>query len=432
MNPLGKKRALSVASAFVVALLAITVLHKGPPQAARELSASVASVLPIIEQRYVQTVDVNALQQAAIKGAVDQLDSYSGFMTPNDARAFRDLTEGQFGGLGIEITVEAGVVIVIAPIEGTPASDAGILPGDRILAVDGVEHCFRSAHEAAKVLKGDPGSMVRLLVQHAGEPGPVSIEVERAIIHVSSISRPHILDSTSGLGYIRIQQFSPNTDAELEEALEKLTQEGMRALVLDLRSNPGGDLRASIACADLFVDKGVLLRTVGRSDNTEYKATVESTIMRQPLVVLVNGYSASAAEILAGALKDADRAQVVGVRTFGKGSVQQVIGLADGSLLRLTTARFYTSSGRPIHKADDAAAGDEWGIDPHVYVALDAGLLQRLYRRMTRMQYGGSANPSEVVLHLDSQLAKGVELLREQLSKKPTGELPHGLQPAGN
>ncbi|GIW71037.1 MAG: hypothetical protein KatS3mg102_0579 [Planctomycetota bacterium] len=304
-------------AALLAAVLAF-VVHTGPTVARRQPQATFSDVKRLIQEHYVRPVDEQELTWAALRGMVQALDPYSAFLTPAEARSFLDETEGEFGGLGIEITVEDGLVLVIAPLEGTPAFEAGMLPGDRIIAIEGEAREFRSAEEAARVLKGPPGTRVRLTVVHPGESRPVEIEITRAVIHVPSVRRPELLEPQAGIGYVRVAQFGPEAGKEVRAAVERLRADGMRALVLDLRSNPGGHLEAALEVADLFIREGVLLRTEGREGARSYPARAEGTIADLPLVVLINGYSASASEIVAGALKDAGRAHLIGTRTFGK------------------------------------------------------------------------------------------------------------------
>jgi carboxyl-terminal processing protease len=416
-------RVLTMLAALLAAGLVFGV-HDGPIVARRTPQPTVHDVQRLVQKYYVREIDDQALTRAALGGMMDALDPYSGFMPPRDAKSFRDDTEGQFGGLGIEITIEDGLVLVIAPLEGTPAFEAGILPGDRVIEIDGVPHEFRTAEEAARVLKGKPGSTVQLLVVHEGASRPVEVQITRAVIRVRSVKRPQIVDADRGIGYVRISQFGPETGNELREAVRELEAEGMRGLVIDLRSNPGGHLEAALSTADLFLSDGVILKTEGRIERRTRTATAEGTNQTLSLAVLVNGFSASASEIVAGSLQDAGRAVVVGTRTFGKGSVQQLIPLGEvgnESLLRLTTALWYTRSGKRIHRLPGVGPDEPWGITPDVIVSLEPAQLQRIYRAQSANGFRDSGaehpplwRPDDPEL-ADPQLEAAVEALREKL-----------------
>ncbi|RME72615.1 MAG: S41 family peptidase [Planctomycetota bacterium] len=415
-------RLLLTAVVAVLAAVVVFAVHDGPVVARRAPQPTVHDVQRLIEKYYVREVDPDRLTEAALRGMTEALDPYSSYLSPEEAKAFRDDTEGEFGGVGIEITIEEGLVRVIAPVEGSPAFEAGVLPGDRIIEIDGVAHEFRSVEQAAKILKGPPGSRVVLTVVHEGANEPVELTIERAIIHVPSVSPPEIVDPARRIGYVRVAQFSPETGRELREAVATLVRAGARGLVLDLRSNPGGHLEAALACADLFVADGVLLRTEGRTEHRTRVAHREGTNTDLVLAVLVNGYSASAAEIVAGALQDAGRAVVVGTRTFGKGSVQQLIPLGPPgheALLRLTTALWHTRSGRPIHRPPGAGSDEPWGIRPDVEVELDPARLQRIFRAQAveRFRHAGAKEPivRTAATGDDPQLEAAVRSIRERL-----------------
>jgi carboxyl-terminal processing protease len=379
-----------VAAALIGTTLAALV-HASPFGGRRAPRASVEDVRALVKSRYVREVDDRTLTYGALRGIAGTLDPYSAFLSPEETVEFREDTDGDLSGIGIEITLERGYVTVIAPIEDSPAWHAGILPGDRIIGIDGKPHEFASADEAARLIKGPADSSVRLTVVHEGAARPEELVIVRKRITVPSVKRPRIVDVEAGVGYVRIASFGPRSDEEALAAVRSLAERGARALVLDLRANPGGHLDAAIAIADLFVDEGTILRTLSRDprESRTYESTRPATpadgFSAMPLAVLVNGASASASEIVAAALQEARRATVVGTRTFGKGSVQTVIpllGEADGeAVLKLTTARFYTGLGRPIQREPGALEAEPWGVRPDVEVDLEARTLLEIFRR---------------------------------------------------
>lgn len=398
--------------------LVLGAVHVNPPAGPRVPTATVDDVKALVKSRYFEAVDDRRLEYDALRGLLGGLDPNSAFFSPEEARDFREETEGHFGGLGMEISVERGSVTVIAPLEDTPAFAAGILPGDKIVAIDGEPREFASAEEAARVLRGPPGTIVRLSVLHEGEKIPEEISITRREIDVKSVRQAAPIEDDPEIGHVRISQFRPRTAADLRKAVEDLLARGMRALVLDLRSNPGGHLDEAVEVADLFVEKGLIVRVVGRDGRTvsERAAKKEGTLPWFPLAVLVNGYTASAAEVVAGCLEDLGRATCVGTRTFGKGSVQSVIPLDDGSILKLTVARYFTASGRSIHREPGAGAGATWGIEPNLRVELDPRTLATIYRKRAAVAFRGAPLPRGGEPH-DVQLDAAVELLRAKLGR---------------
>ncbi len=402
-------------AAPVGAILALGI-HTGPLGARRQSAATVEDVKAIVRSRYVRPVEDAELEYGAIRGLVASLDPYSAFFPPEEAAAFREDTDGALSGIGIEITLEKGYLTVIAPLEDTPAWHAGILPGDRIVQIDGKPRDITSIEEAARLIKGKAGTPVTLTIVHAGAARPEDVTIVRQKFNVPSVKRGRIVDVEAGLGLVRISQFGPRTAEELRAAVDALLAKGMRALVLDLRSNPGGHLDAAVGTADLFLESGVIVYTRTRDDEVShtYAATAAGTFPGFPLAVLVNGSSASASEIVAGALKDAGRATIVGTRTFGKAAVQSLISLdADGTddpaLLKLTTARYFTRSGRQIQREPDAKDGDAWGIDPDVRVDLEWRKLQDIFR--------WRETPDAREAPADPQLEAAVAALKEKLAQ---------------
>ena len=312
-----------------------------------------------IKSDYVEDVDDKKLLEDAITGMLAGLDPHSSYLDPQGFKEVRIGTEGQFGGLGIEVTMENGFVKVISPIEATPAASAGAKPGDLIIRLDDKAIKGLTLGEAVKLMRGKPGSVITLTIVREGEAKPLKVDITRAIIKIQSV-KSRILEP--GYGYLRITQFQANTTQNLKTALRKLEAENegkLKGMVLDLRNNPGGVLNAAVGVSDVFLSDGLIVYTEGRVSDSKLKfsATSSEAIKGAPLVVLVNGGSASASEIVAGALQDHGRAIIMGTKTFGKGSVQTIMPMSNGGALKLTTARYYTPSGRSIQAT---------GIDPDI------------------------------------------------------------------
>jgi carboxyl-terminal processing protease len=306
-------------------------------------------VLDLIERNYVDKVDSEELTNNAIEGMLKTLDPYSAYLSPERYKELEIGTSGEFGGVGMEVAVENGVLKVISPIEGSPADIAGIKPGDLITEIDGKSTRGMVVYDAVKLLRGPKGSNVTITITREGE-GSKDITLTRDVIRIKSV-KYKLLDD--GIGYIKVSQFQENVSNELTDALSKLELDNggsLRGLVLDLRNNPGGLLDEAIKVTDEFIDKGLIVSVRGRASNQskEYYATKGESKRDLSLVVLVNKGSASASEVVAEALQDSKRATIVGSKTFGKGSVQTIIQLDDGSGLKLTTAKFYAPSGRSI------------------------------------------------------------------------------------
>jgi carboxyl-terminal processing protease len=358
-------------------------------------------VLSYVEANYVQEVEPEKLIHGAIRGMLRTLDSHSSFMPPAVYREMQVETEGKFGGLGIEITIRDDILTVVSPIEGTPAYRAGIKAADRIVTVEGESTKDMSLIDAVKRLRGPADTNVTIGIMREGFTEPKEFTLTRAIIHIRSVDSKVLPD---GVGYIKLRSFHKSTSEELAAELEELDQSNVNALILDLRNNPGGLLEQAIAVTNEFVSSGKLIvYTQGRLANQNMKGFSKSDGAHAdyPMVILVNGGSASASEIVAGALQDMERAKLVGTKTFGKGSVQTIIPLSNGAGLRLTTAKYYTPSGRVIH---------EKGIVPDVVIEEppppkdETGQEQQLQRRRLSL-------PDDD-LSIDPQLQKGVEVLK--------------------
>lgn len=316
-------------------------------------------VLAHVADYYVDSLDERRLYQMAIDGLLEQLkDPYSEFLKPEAYRALSEATTGNYGGLGIQIDVRDGWITVIAPLPDTPAERAGIQSGDLIVGIDGRSTENYKNEQAVKELRGQPGTTVELSIRRAGVSAPIKFPVTRATIHVRSVQVALMLDG--GVGYLQLSPVSASSAREVTEAVERLKAQNLRALILDLRGNPGGLLDQGVAVSDLFLDRDqevVETRGRGPGTNETYRDETPQRWPGLPVVVLVNGFSASAAEIIAGALQDHDRAVLVGTPTFGKGLVQSTWRLGPEQALKLTTARWYTPSGRTIQrKAPSEAA----------------------------------------------------------------------------
>jgi carboxyl-terminal processing protease len=308
-------------------------------------------ILNRVKTDYVEPVTDEALLEDAVRGMLAGLDPHSSYLDKEEFAEVNVQTSGKFGGLGIEVQLFNGFVRVIAPIDETPAAKAGVQPGDLIIKIDETPVKGMSLTDAVKKMRGDPGTKISLTIVREGTGEPLVLDMKRDIINVSSV-RSRMLEP--GLAYLRVTTFSTLTGKTLAEEFKKLRKQvpngQLRGMVLDLRNNPGGVLNAAIEVSDAFLDKGSIVSIKGRvtDANREYNATPGDLLDGKPLVVLVNGGSASASEIVAGALQDHKRALLVGSKTFGKGSVQTILPLQNDSAIKLTTARYFTPSGRSI------------------------------------------------------------------------------------
>jgi carboxyl-terminal processing protease len=307
-------------------------------------------VLAIIQHSYVEKVDIRDLIYGGIRGMLATLDPHSSFMTPELYEEMQADTQGEFGGVGIEVALDQGVLVVVSPIDGTPASRAGIKARDQIVRINGNATQDLNLMEAVRMMRGAIGEKISLQIRREGVEKLLDFELVREVIQVHSVSGRTL---EPGYGYVRITQFQERTGQDLKEKLTGIRQEnpnGFKGLILDLRNNPGGLLDQAVEVADLFLRKGLIVYTEGRDNENQlrFHATESGTEPEYPLILLINEGSASASEIVAGALQDHDRALLLGENTFGKGSVQTIIPLSDHSGLRLTTARYFTPSGTSI------------------------------------------------------------------------------------
>lgn len=341
-----------------------------------ELYQIFIDTLDQVERNYVKDVSRRELLEAAIEGVLTKLDPYSSYIGREELGKFTTTMTSEFGGIGIQIGMKDGQLMVISPLVDTPAYRAGILAGDLIVEIDGKPTDDLSLDEAIKRLKGEVGSKVTLSVIHPGAKDKKPITIAREVIHVETVlgdrrkaddSWDFMLDRDKRIGYIRLTAFSRDTAEALKQALTELDKEKPKGLILDLRFNPGGLLTSAIEVADLFLSDGRIVSTQGRNTpERSWDAVKPGTFADFPMVVLVNKYSASASEIVSASLQDHDRAVIIGERTWGKGSVQNVIELEGGkSALKLTTASYRRPNGHNIHRFPDSKETDEWGVSPN-------------------------------------------------------------------
>jgi carboxyl-terminal processing protease len=383
-----------------------------------------AQVIDLIEQNYVEPKTGKDIIYGAIQGAVSTLDPHSSFLTPEEFRELQIETKGRFSGIGIEITLKDRVLTVVSPIEGTPAFRAGLMAGDQIVKINGKPTRNMSLTEAVRLIRGPKGSKVTLTINRQGFPQPKDFAIVRDIIPIRSV-KARVIDG--GIGYIRLANFQDQTDNDLRNYLRKMRQrlKPFRGLILDLRNDPGGLLEQAVQVADEFLSSGLIVYTQGRSPQQSMRFYArpgqEGEVKNFPLVVLINEGSASASEIVAGALKDQKRALVVGAKSFGKGSVQTILPLEDGSALRLTTALYYTPSGQTIQ---------EKGIIPDVVVkepevpsgkslqTLREEALDRHMRGEGLTDRPWNQPLTKEEMERDPALAKAVEIIRTWPPKK--------------
>lgn len=367
----------------------------------------ISRTMQLIRQDYVDEskTGYKDLAYSALKGMLDGLDPHSQFMEPQSFKNMQEDTRSEFGGLGVVVTQRRGILTVINPMEDTPGFRAGILPGDQILKINGETTEKLGLNDAVDKLRGPVGEKVTLTVYRPADGTTKDYELERVVIKVPSVKDAMVLPGGGPrIGYLRITQFNEPTAAELGAALDKLEKQGMDGLVLDLRHNPGGLIGSAVdVCGQFLPPNTLVVYTEGRSPSREYRTGARNSPNRRiPLVVLTNYASASGSEIVAGALKDLDRALVVGETTFGKGSVQSVVSLPDGSAARLTTAKYYTPGRKPIHGH---------GVEPHIRATLTYG--QEVDLLSARRKRDDPTKPKEFVS--DPQLERAVDALAGSL-----------------
>ncbi|NOZ84042.1 MAG: S41 family peptidase [Epsilonproteobacteria bacterium] len=333
------------------------------------------NVLSIIKADYVEKVDSQKLITGAIRGMVGTLDPHSAYFTSKEYKEFQTITTGEFGGLGMTVTLKDGILTVVSPIEDTPAARAGIKANDKIIRIDGKNTPGMSLNKAVSLLRGKPGTKVTISILRKGKHKPIVVTITREIIHVKSVKHKMLKDK---IGYIKILQFQENTGRNVKRAIKALKKKGAIDLILDLRNNPGGLLSQAVSVSDAFLTKGTIVSIRGRKkvDTTRFIAHDDGNEPTGNMVVLINGGSASAAEIVTGALKDNKRAIIMGQKSFGKGSVQTLIPLDNGGALKLTTAKYYTPNGKSIQAV---------GITPDISVP-DKLVLAKKNSALTRIR----------------------------------------------
>ena len=370
----------------------------------------VMRVYSVIKANYVKPVKSQKLFVGACRGMAQALDDpHTIFLNMEENRRFTDDTEGEFGGLGIEIGIKDGILTVMSPIPGTPAYDAGILAGDRIIEIEGDSTEGIYIQDAVKRLRGKIGTKVTITVLHPESRTSTKISITRGRIQPSALLSS-LLDKKAGIGYIHVLQFTARLDVEFAEAAKKLQAKGMKALVLDLRMNPGGLLQMAVKLSDMFVDKGVIVSVRGRrpEEKVVYEAQKGGALVGMPMICLIDAGSASASEIVAGCLRDHHRALLVGVRSYGKGSVQKLFPIPPGGALKLTTARYYTPNGKPIM--------DREGIQPNIVIPMttDYQIALRLQEREDKIR---------------GHYIPGVSGLIEKVTNGPHGLKPEKKEP---
>lgn len=408
-----------------------------------ELMRVFADTFEQIDRNYVKDVDRRKLIEAALRGMMDELDPYSNYISPEEQQRFTEQIEQEFTGIGIQVQPDPQTrrLTVTSPLPGTPAYKAGILAGDTIMEINGKSAEKMSVNDAVKILRGKEGEEVTIGVLHQGKSQIERLTMARAKIsmptalgdsHKSDGSWNFMLDPEKKIGYVRLTAFSRNTAAELKKALGELTAEGVKGLILDLRFNPGGLLNSAVDVSDMFLEEGKIVSTKGRNteERPQFARRRPGKFKDVPMAILVNRFSASASEIVSAALQDHKRAVVVGERTWGKGSVQNVIKLEEGkSQLKLTTASYHRPSGKNIHKFPDAKETDEWGVMPDdKYVVPFTGPELESYVEYRRHRDVVSKDGPPKSEFQDKQLAKAVEYLTEKI----TGEKKSDEKTAAN
>ena len=404
-----KQVILVLLAAVLVSMWAGAVMAKRSPSqgGVYENLKVFTEALSYVESNYVEEVEPDKVIQGAIRGMLKTLDPHSSYMPPDVYREMQVETEGRFGGLGIEITMRDDVLTVVSPIEGTPAFRAGIQPGDQIIKVDGESTKEMSLVDAVKKLRGPEGSSVTVSIFRQGFTEPKDFTLSRALIQIKSVRWTKLQND---VGYVKLRSFHKTTEEELEEALQDLGEQHIKTLILDLRNNPGGLLEQAIAVSNVFLDGGQLIvYTKGRLPNQNMKgfSKSEGFHVSYPMAVMINGGSASASEIVAGALQDLHRATLIGTQSFGKGSVQTIIPLSDGSGLRLTTAKYYTPKGGEIHGK---------GITPDIIVEKPQEAENQEGDQKTSRNRRNSELPGDD-LSDDPQLQKAIDFLKTQVQK---------------
>ncbi|MDP7016097.1 MAG: S41 family peptidase [Pirellulaceae bacterium] len=410
-----------------------------PPTASRaddeefyKLLELFVDTLDQVDRNYVKEIGRRELLEAAIEGMLSKLDQHSSYIAPSELEEFRRELDGEFGGLGVRVSVVDGNAIIAAPLFGGPAYRGGLVAGDRIEKIDGqLAEGFSNVDQVAERLRGKLGETVKLdIVKASGERK--SVELKREVVKLPSVlgdrrkdddTWDFMFDHDAKIGYVRIDHFGRRTAKEMQDALEELSKQEARGLIVDLRFNPGGLLSAAVQVSDMFIAEGEIVSVRGRNyPNRTWRAHKHNTIAKMPTAVLVNHYSASASEVVAACLQDHDRATVVGERTWGKGSVQNVIEFESGkSAVKLTTAGYHRPSGANIHRGKETPDSAVWGVTPDEGLAV--GLNAAQFGRMVTMRRANDLLRRDEdgklihTRHVDPQLARALEDVRRQMQK---------------
>ncbi len=391
---------------FICSLLVIKPIYSKNSENIEQLMRIFSDAFVLVRENYVEEVDTRELIYGALKGMVETLDSYSQFMEPEDAKILEEDTEGKFGGLGIRITERDGYITVVSPLPETPAYELGIMPGDRIVEINGESAVGLTVREAVSKMRGEVGTDIKIGIKREDKDDLIEYEITRASIVPQKVYT-RMMDND--IGYLRLVEFTKDSPKIMEEELNKLIEKGADSLIFDIRNNPGGLLSSAVETANIFIKRNELVvYTEGRrSDQTrEFRTSRQPVSPDIPLVVLINKGSASGSEIVAGAIKDHARGIIIGETSFGKASVQSIIDLEDGSSLRLTTAQYFTPNGKKIH---------EQGIKPDILVSVTEDERRKIFEQQQKIYYPDEdedeeeEKPGEKIL--DPQLARAHDLL---------------------
>ncbi|MCP4193064.1 MAG: S41 family peptidase [Planctomycetaceae bacterium] len=401
-----------------------------------ELIKLFSDTLDQVERNYVEEISRRELMEAAIRGVLGKLDQYSNYIPPDDLDSFKTGVENQFGGIGIRVRMQDDKLTIITPLIGTPAYEAGVLANDHIVKIGSEDTAGMSLEEAIKKMKGVINSTIEISVRHAHNEEVETFELVREMVQLETVLGDHrndddswdfMCDEDAKIAYIRLTSFSRRTHRDLRRVIQQLSNRGLKGLILDLRFNPGGLLTSAVEVADLFLDDGTIVSTEGRNTpSRKWTAKKSGTFNEFEMVVLVNRYSASASEIVAACLQDHDRATIIGERTWGKGSVQNIIELEGGrSALKLTTAGYLRPSGKNIHRFEGAQDKDDWGVLPEDTHRIrfstkemnDLLTFQQETDVVARRQGEEEAEESDPSF-VDRQLEKALELLQSEVASR--------------